>query len=306
MRDLSSLRHDDALAEAYHTHRPYVLNLAYQMLGDIGAAEDVAQEAFLRLARTGPGEVANLRGWLTVVAGRLCLDHVSLTRVWRECPGDPGDVAAFEASPPLNQSPSPDPSDRVTLDDEIREALLRVLGLLSPGERVAFVLHDIFQVPFASIADTVGRPVATCRQLARRARIKVVAATPQPTDVTDTELHRVTETFITACANGDTQALVAVLDPSVWGAATILADPTPPPQINHGPLAVATNLLRYLGPSVTLVNAPVGQPVLFGFLNRQLFVTIALTMREHRVTKIEVTVDAATRIAAGHHDDHGW
>lgn len=89
-----------------------MLNLAFQMLGDIGAAEDVAQEAFVRLVRTPAGQLGNVRGWLTVVAGRLCLDHADLARVRREYPRDPGDVAAFEASPPVNQLTSPDPADR--------------------------------------------------------------------------------------------------------------------------------------------------------------------------------------------------
>jgi RNA polymerase sigma-70 factor (ECF subfamily) len=122
-------------------------------------------------------------------------------------------------------------------------------------------------------------------------RVKIDIAQPRLTDITDVEHQLVTEKFITACANGDLHALTAVLDPRVWGVGTILADPAPPPQINHGPDAVASNLLRYLGPGVTLVNGSVGEPVLLGFADRRLFAVIVLTVRDNLVTKIEATAD---------------
>ncbi|WP_374023829.1 RNA polymerase sigma factor SigI [Mycobacterium sp. HNNTM2301] len=277
----------DHVAEAWRRHRPYLVNLAYQMLGDIGEAEDVAQEAFLRLSRAEIGEIEDVRGWLTVVASRLCLDQVRSARARYERPGEVGERQAPHRS---------DPADRVTLDDEIRAALLEVLRRLSPGERVAFVLHDVFGVPFDSISETVGRPVGTCRQLARRARAKFVAAQPKTTVVASTEHQLVTERFITACANGDLAGLAAVLDPTVWGVGTILADPPPPPQINHGPDAVATNLLRYLWPDVTLVSGPVGQPVLLAFSHRRLFAVIVLTIRGSRVAKLEAIADPFARM----------
>ncbi|OSC19669.1 RNA polymerase subunit sigma [Mycobacterium vulneris] len=276
----------DQVSEAWRRHRPYLVNLAYQMLGDIGEAEDIAQEAFLRLARADVSEIEDTRGWLTVVASRLCLDQVRSARARYERPGD------------IEDEPAPrriDPADRVTLDDEIRTALLEVLRRLSPGERVAFVLHDVFGVPFESISQTVGRPVGTCRQLARRARSKFEAAQPKLADVAPAEHQLVTEKFVAACANGDLQALAAVLDPTVWGVGTILADPAPPPQINHGPDAVATNLLRYLWPDVTLVSGPVGGPVLLAFSERRLFAVIVLTIRESRVMKIEAIADPSAR-----------
>lgn len=276
----------DQVSEAWRRHRPYLVNLAYQMLGDIGEAEDIAQEAFLRLSRADAGEIEDTRGWLTVVASRLCLDQVRSARARYERPGE------------VEDQPAPrrvDPADRVTLDDEIRTALLEVLRRLSPGERVAFVLHDVFGVPFESISQTVGRPAGTCRQLARRARSKFEAAQPKLADVAPAEHQLVTEKFIAACANGDLQALAAVLDPTVWGVGTILADPAPPPQINHGPDAVATNLLRYLWPDVTLVSGPVGAPVLLAFSERRLFAVIVLTIRESRVCKIEAIADPSAR-----------
>ncbi len=275
---------------AWHSHRPYLVNLAYQMLGDVGEAEDIAQESFLRLARTDPSQIEDVRGWLTVVAGRLCLDQVRSARVRHERP-DQG-VALNDS-----RSNDPDPADRVTLDDEVRTALLEVLRRLSPGERVAFVLHDVFQIPFEEIAETVGRPVGTCRQLARRARAKFTNTSPPLADVPNAEHQLVTEKFITACANGELQALTAVLDPTVWGVATLLGDPAPPPQVNHGPDEVARNLLRYLGHGATLVSGPVGEPVLLAFADGRLFAVLVLTVRDGLVVRIEATVDpsAVTR-----------
>ena len=278
---------------AWRSHRPYLVNLAYQMLGDVGEAEDIAQEAFLRLSRVDPAEIDDIRGWLTVVASRLCLDQVRSARARYERPGDIEQQAA-----PLHQSGLLDPADRVTLDDEVRAALLEVLRRLSPGERVAFVLHDVFGVPFDTVAQTVGRPVGTCRQLARRARAKFTIAQPTTNAVPIAEHQLVTDTFIAACANGDLAALAAVLDPSVWGVGTVLAEPAPPPQVNHGPHDVATNLLRYLGPGVTLVSGPAGHPVLLAFANRRLFAVVVLTIRGRLVTKIEATADPSARTVA--------
>ena len=190
------------------------------MLGDVGDAEDVAQEAFLRLARADATQIDDIRGWLTVVAGRLCLDQVRSARVRHERPDDGAAVDDM-------RSTDPDPADRVTLDDEVRGAMFEVLRRLSPGERVAFVLHDVFQIPFEEIAETVGRPVGTCRQLARRARAKFSGESSRLADVVDAEHQLVTERFITACANGDLEALTAVLDPTVWGVGTILGELAP-------------------------------------------------------------------------------
>jgi RNA polymerase sigma-70 factor (ECF subfamily) len=270
---------------AVRSHRPYLVNLAYQMLGDVGEAEDIAQEAFLRLSRTSG--VEDVRAWLTVVAGRLCLDQMRSARGRHEQPDESGvlDVAVSHEA---------DPADRVTLDDEVRTALLEVLRRLSPGERVAFVLHDVFQMPFDEIAETVGRPVGTCRQLARRARAKFADSSPRSTEVTDVEHRIVTERFITACANGDLQALSAVLDPTVWGVATFVSGA--PQQVNHGRDAVAPNLLRFLGHGATLVVGPAGE--VLGFTDRKLAVVLVLTVRGDKVAKIEATVDPSAAIRA--------
>ena len=270
---------------AVRSHRPYLVNLAYQMLGDVGEAEDIAQEAFLRLSRAS--QVDDVRAWLTVVAVRLCLDQMRSARARHEGADESGAVD-------LSPSREAGPADRVTLDDEVRTALLEVLRRLSPGERVAFILHDVFALPFEEIAETVGRPVGTCRQLARRARAKFADSAKsghRPSDVTDVEHRIVTEKFITACANGDLESLAAVLDPTVWGVATFVGGG--PPQVNHGRDTVAPNLLRFLGHGLTLVTGPAGE--VLGFAGRALSVVLVLTVRGDRVTKIEATVDGASR-----------
>jgi RNA polymerase sigma-70 factor (ECF subfamily) len=270
---------------AWRDHRPYLVNLAYQMLGDVGEAEDVAQEAFLRLSSTELDAIDDVRGWLTVVAGRLCLDQLRSAR-----------VRLVTILPPEHDVPgADDPADRVTLDDRVGEALLEVLRRLSPGERVAFVLHDVFAVPFDEIAETVGRPVGTCRQLARRARAKFADAAPRPAVVPDAEHHHVAEAFITACANGDLQGLTELLDATVWGLGTVLGDAAPAQQVNHGPHDVAANLMRYLGPGATVVGGPAGQPVLFAFDHGRLYAVVVLTVRDGKVLKIEATADPSAR-----------
>ena len=277
---------------AWRLHRAYLVNLSYQILGDVGEAEDVVQESFLRLARTDPDEVVDVRGWLTVVASRLCLDQVRSARARREAPDDMSrrDVIAPGGA---------DPAERVTLDDEVRGALTTVLDRLSPPERVAFVLHDVFGVPFEEIGHIVGRPVGTCRQLARRARMKVRSEAP-PVSASDTAPHHtVTAAFIDACAGGDLAALTALLDPEVWGVGTVLADPAPAPQVNHGPDAVARNLMLYLGPGTTLVAPPAVTPMLLAFSGPQLFAVIVLTIRDGRVHKIEATADPSARLRPG-------
>jgi RNA polymerase sigma-70 factor, ECF subfamily len=256
------------------------------MLGDIGDAEDVAQEAFLRLARTDPEQLEDIRAWLTVVTGRLCLDGLRSARARFERPDG---SAALE----VTAAAESDPADRVTLDDQVAAAVLTVLTRLNPGERVAFVLHDIFRIPFDDIAETVGRPVGTCRQLARRARAKVVGAAPRLNEVSADEQRKVTDAFITACAQGDVQALASVLDSSVWGVGTVLTDPALR-QVNHGRHDVATNLLRYLGPGATVVSA--AEPVLLAYDRRRLFAVVVLTIRDGLVIKIEATADPSARM----------
>jgi RNA polymerase sigma-70 factor, ECF subfamily len=259
---------DEQVIRAWNEHRPYLVDLAFRMLEDIGAAEDVVQDAFARLLRTPRGEISDDRGWLIVVTSRLCLDQIRSARSRRERPHDASEIEFVPGSqPPVGLQPATDPADRITLDDDVQLALLVVLQRLSPAERVVFVLHDVFGVPFDSVAQTIGRPAATCRQLARRAQQKIedshVGATA---DVGVAEHRQVTEKFIAACATGDLDGLLEVLARDVWG--DFDAGPDDPRAIGviRGAIRVARHLLQYWGPGTTLVTHPVaGQPALLGF-----------------------------------------
>ena len=244
---------DDQIGQAWTAHRAYLIDLAFRMLGDIGAAEDVVQEAFFRLVQTPLGGVDDARGWLIVVMSRLCLDRIK-SAPWRR--ERAADMAARRDRDMA--SDAPDPADRVTLDDEVRLALLVVLEQLSPAERVAFVLHDVFQLPFDLIAQTVGRPPAACRQLASRARRKVREARHSGRAPIEPAGHRaITRRFIAACANGDIDELVAVLDPNASGELDARKD-----FVVVGAARVARNLLRFWSrPGLVLVSQPVdGHP----------------------------------------------
>ena len=286
-------QHDEQVIQAWNEHRPYLIDLAFRMLGDIGAAEDVVQDAFARLLRARPGEIEDDRGWLIVVTSRLCLDQIRSARSRRERPHDaseidfvPGSQSAVGLKPPA------DPADRITLDDDVQLALLVMLQRLSPAERVAFVLHDVFGVPFDSVAQTLGRPAATCRQLAKRARQKIEAGQGTATvDVGAAEHREVTEKFIAAAAGGDLEGLLGVLAPDVWGDFDGGPD-GPRVVVNHGADLVASNLLRYWGPGTTLVTHPVaGQPALLGFIGRTLSGVLVLTMSGGKIQAIHVIGD---------------
>ncbi|GAA1927224.1 RNA polymerase sigma factor SigI [Streptantibioticus ferralitis] len=282
----------DRFAEAWRAHHAYLVDLAFRVLGDIGEAEDVVQEAFARLARSAPGEIKDERGWLTVVSTRLCLDQIRSARSRRE---HPQDTTVLESISPLAQVPPVDPADRITMDDDVRLALFVVLERLSPAERVAFVLHDVFQTPFEAIAEILGRPITTCRQLARRARQKIADTPLRPNAVRLSEHRLVTEKFITACSNGDLDALLAVLHPRVWGMADFAVEPPIRPQVNHGADLVAQNLIAYYGHGATLVPHPVrGRPTVLAFFDRMLCAVITLTVEHDLITKIHVIVDLDT------------
>jgi RNA polymerase sigma-70 factor (ECF subfamily) len=287
-------RHDEQVIQAWNEHRPYLVDLAFRMLGDIGAAEDVVQDAFSRLLRVRPGEIEDERGWLIVVTSRLCLDQIRSARSRRERPHD-ASVIEFVAAdqPPVGPGTPADPADRVTLDDSVRLALLVMLQRLSPAERVVFVLHDIFSVPFESVAQTVGRPAATCRQLARRARQKIEDGQGGVSfDVGAAEHRQVTEKFIAACASGDLDSLLEVLAPDAWGDFDAGPDDRRAIGVVRGAVRVARHLLYFWGPPATLVTHPVaGQPALLGFTGRELSGVLVLTMRDGLVQAVHVIGD---------------
>jgi RNA polymerase sigma-70 factor (ECF subfamily) len=193
------------IAERFTQSRPRLLRLAYSELGDLGEAEDVVQEAWLRLERTDAEAIENLEGWLTTVVARLALDRLRSARVRRETYVGPWLPEPFV---------SEDPADRVTLDESVSYALLTVLEQLSPAERTAFLLHDVFEVPFGEVADVVGRTPEAVRQLASRARRHVKSERPRFAASRD-EHDRAVRAFAEAVAEGDLEGLVAVLDPDV-------------------------------------------------------------------------------------------
>jgi RNA polymerase sigma-70 factor (ECF subfamily) len=190
--------------------RPQLRRLAYSQLGSLAEAEDVVQEAWLRLQRTDRAAIANLRAWLTTVVGRLALDELRSARVRRE-----RYVGTWLPEPVVEPaSPEPDPADRVTLDESVSHALLVVLESLSPAERTAFVLHDVFGYAFDEVAEVVGRTPASARQLASRARRHISEQRPRY-PATHEEQRRVIEAFFAAAREGDMDGLVALLDPDV-------------------------------------------------------------------------------------------
>jgi len=278
------------ISQAYQDHRPYLVNLAFRMLGEIGAAEDVVQDAFSRLMRADFAEIEDERGWLIVVTSRLCLDQIRSAHSRRERTHDSSEI---EFVAPPAQAALADPADRVTFDDGVRLALLVVLQRLSPAERVVFVLHDIFQMPFDTVAETVGRTAPSCRQLARRARQKISASQGGVRlDVTSSEHHLVTEKFIAACANGDLSGLLEVLAPDAWGDVDLGPDASRSPAVAVGAERVARNLLRFWGQGATLVSHPVGgQPAVLGFVGRELAGVLVFTMRGEAIQSVHVIGD---------------
>jgi RNA polymerase sigma factor (sigma-70 family) len=196
----------DVVAARFEAHRARLRAVAYQTLGSASEADDAVQEAWLRLSRTDPGSIENLGGWLTTVVARVCLNMLQSRReqpVGMQLP----ELAGGDAD-------GADPEQEALLADSIGPALLVILHTLAPAERLAFVLHDMFAVPFEDIADIVGRSPAAARQLASRARRRVQGVTPVP----GTELTRqraIAGAFLTAARNGDFGALLEVLDPDV-------------------------------------------------------------------------------------------
>jgi len=284
----------EKITQAYLAHRPYLVDLAFRMLGDIGRAEDVVQDAFTRLMHADLGEIEDERGWLIVVTSRLCLDQIKSARSRRERAHDASEIEYVGKATAHDDGGQPaDPADRVTFDDSVRLALLVMLERLSPSERVAFVLHDIFQMPFEEIAESVGRPVPTCRQLARRARQKIAAGQEAVRfDVPAAEHRQVTEKFIAACARGDLNGLVEVLAPDAWGDVDLGPDAARRPPVVTGAEHVARNLLHYWGQPATLVSLPLGgQPALLGFIGRELAGVLVLTMREEVIQTVHVIGD---------------
>src|SRR5215210_8196130 len=203
----------DWLADRFEEHRGHLRAVAYRMLGSVSEADDAIQESWLRLSRADTSNVENLGGWLTTVVGRVCLDMLRSRTSRRE---EPLDTQLPERT--VSRAEGGDPEQEAILADSVGLALLVVLETLAPAERLAFVLHDLFAVPFDEIAPIVGRTPTAARQLASRARRRVQGAAAVPAAVPEAEFSRqreVVAAFLAAARGGDFDALLALLDPDV-------------------------------------------------------------------------------------------
>jgi len=280
----------DRQAEEFEQHRAHLEAVAYRMLGSLSEAEDAVQESWLRLNRSETSQVENMRGWLTTVVARVCLDLLRARRARRE------DHFDGELPEPLVTLPQENgPEDEAILADSVGLALLVVLDTLTPAERLAFVLHDMFGLPFEEIAPIVERSPAATRQLASRARRRVRGATPVPEPDLQQQ-RRVVDAFLAAARDGDFEALVGVLDPDVVFRADrgqiAVADARP---VVTGAAAVAEQVLaraprfaRFARPAI--VNGAAGLVVVPG--DRPIAV-IGFTVSRDRIVEIDLVADPA-------------
>lgn len=222
----------DWLANRFEENRAHLRSVAYRMLGSLDDADYAVQEAWLRLSQRENGGIENLGGWLTTVVSRICVDMLRARRSKREEPLPP-------SVPDFIVSREESPEDEALTADSVGLALLVVLDSLAPSERLAFVLHDMFAMPFEEIAPIVGRTPAAARQLASRARRRVQGATPPSTGLA--QRRAVVDAFIAAAREGDFEALVAVLDPNVL----LLADREPAAKGIRGAAAVASSAIQF-------------------------------------------------------------
>jgi len=279
-------------ADEFEAHRTHLRGVAYRMLGSMSEADDAVQEAWLRLSRADATGVENLGGWLTTVVARVCLDVLRSRKSRREEPLD-----ANAAEPIAHCSDGSDPEQDALLGDSVGLAMIVVLEMLSPAERVAYVLHDVFDVPFVDIAPVVGRSPAAARQLASRARRRIRGANTVP----DADLARrrhVVEAFLAASRGGDFDALLAVLDPNVVLRADDTAVEAGASAETRGAAAVAETFsgrARAARPAMVdgsagLVWARGGQPrIVFSFtIVSGKIVEINLTADAQRIRKLNV------------------
>ncbi|GAA4287640.1 sigma-70 family RNA polymerase sigma factor [Georgenia daeguensis] len=278
---------DDALAERFEEHRPHLRAVAYRMLGSASEAEDAVQDAWLRAGRAGIEDVEDLRAWLTTVVARVCLNMLRSRRRRREEPLELG-----TADRPDDRA---GPEEEAVVADSVGLALLVVLDTLTPAERLAFVLHDMFDLPFEEIGPIVGRTPAAARQLASRARRRVRGSEPPHGDLG--RRRRLVEAFLAAAQNGDLEALIRVLDPDVVLQADAQAVPGGRPVVLRGAEIVARSAaaaaVRALVSEVALVD---GAPGIVMAPDGRLSVVLAFAVDGGRITAIDV-VAAPERLA---------
>jgi RNA polymerase sigma-70 factor (ECF subfamily) len=300
--------------DEWRRHRPYLLAVAYRLLGSMTEAEDAVQEASLRLQRPEVTGVTDVRGWLTTVTSRICLDQLRSARVRRESyVGQwlPEPVLGAAAVEPVGPAPEPDPADRVTMAESVRMALLVVLENLTPAERTAFVLHDVFGLGFAEIAAVVGRTEAGCRQLASRARRHVRENAPR-FDVDRDELIEIVSAFVAAAAQGDLAGLVNVLDPDVVlrsdGGGVIPAARRPVRGAESVAKLLGHGLVRlYTGTEVFLTEVN-GSPGVLMYRDGAVLGVASVVVAGGRITEIDLVVnpEKLRRVPPRGPDTPGW
>jgi RNA polymerase sigma-70 factor (ECF subfamily) len=272
-------------AEQFEQTRSHLRAVALRMLGSSAEAEDAIQEAWFRFARADTGAVENLRGWLTTVVSRVCLDMLRARRARREDPV--GDLPSVTLEDPT------DPEQEALLADSVGLALLVVLETLSPAERLAFVLHDMFGMPFEEIAPIVDRNPAATRQLASRARRRVRGAEPEPTAESLAQQRKVVDAFLAASREGDFEALVSVLDPDVVFRADRHTDLSPGAIEITGADKVADVVLARGTPFAPFARPAVvdGQAGAVVKVRGRLRSVVKFTVSGGRVTAMDLTID---------------
>ncbi|MEU9301017.1 sigma-70 family RNA polymerase sigma factor [Streptomyces sp. NPDC048269] len=279
----------DVLAQRFEEHRTHLRAVAYRMLGSLSEAEDAVQEAWIKLSRSDADAVDNLGGWLTTVVGRVCLDMLRSRTTRREDPLHDEDGQVRLPDPVVSRADGLDPEQEILLADSVGIALMVVLETLSPAERLSFVLHDMFAVPFDEIAPVLGRTPATTRQLASRARRRVQGGAPAA-DTDPTRLREVVDAFLAAARGGDFDALVAILDPEVVARSdggTLL-----PSVLRRGAAEVATQAITFArfaeAGHPALVN---GTPGVVSMSQGRPLSVMAFTVVDGKITAIDILTD---------------
>jgi RNA polymerase sigma factor (sigma-70 family) len=272
-------------AEQFEQNRTYLTAVAQRILGSAAEADDAVQEAWLRVVRSDTDAVENMRGWLTTIVSRICLDMLRSRRARRE---EPFEDWSFELDQP---DPFPGPQDEALRADAVGVALLVVLERLTPAERLAFVLHDMFGVPFEEIAPIVERSLAATRQLASRGRRRVrgLAGDRDPERAAQ---RQVIDAFLAASRTGDFEGLLAVLDPDVEFRATRTSAVDPTPIEARGQTDVARTVLARGAPFAHLARHAVvgGRPGLVVATHARIITLVAMTIENGRVKRMDVNV----------------
>jgi RNA polymerase sigma factor (sigma-70 family) len=278
----------DWLAERFEEHRTRLRAVAYRMLGSLSEADDAVQEAWLRLSRSDTSAVENLGGWLTTVVARVSLNMLRSRSSRREEP-----IGVHMPEPIVDRADGTDPEHEALLADSVGLALLVVLETLSPAERLAFVLHDMFAVPFDEIAPIVDRSPEAARQLASRARRRVQGENTVPDADLDTQ-REVVNAFLAAARGGDFEALLEVLDPDVVLRADLGPLPTGGSREVRGAAEVASQALGYarlgLVMQPALINGAAG---LVSTRDGETFSVGGVTVRDRRIVAIDILADPA-------------